>query len=411
MPNEETEPQLRVAFADIAHSGWTAGPIYYKNLFCAIRELDESVRPHVVVVASPGRSVDGQDTYRALANDVVEVPRAPRPGFVGRQVRRGRRRLGIEDKAAASPVETLLEAHGVDAMFACWMEFGPSFGVPLLGWIPDFQHKHYPALFSPAEHRRRDQLFDRMAANCTRVVLSSEDARRDFEQASPDFAGKARVLRFVSQVPETVFEGDPGRVSEEYHLPARFVYLPNQFWVHKNHRLVLDALALLKTRRPEITVVCTGNPADERDPLHFGELMATVSRLGLRDSFIVLGWVPHADTFRLLRQAMAVLQPSLFEGWSTTVEETKSIGKSIVLSDIPIHREQAPASALYFDPADPNALMERLIEVYDTRSPGPDESLEALAREALPQRARQYAETFVDIAREAIASQRASARS
>jgi hypothetical protein len=36
-----------------------------------------------------------------------------------------------------------------------------------------------------------------------------------------------------------------------------------------------------------------------------------------------------------------------------TVEETKSIGKTIVLSDIPIHREQAPASALYFDPSTP----------------------------------------------------------
>jgi glycosyltransferase involved in cell wall biosynthesis len=180
------------------------------------------------------------------------------------------------------------------------------------------------------------------------------------------------------------------------------VYLPNQFWLHKGHGVVVDALHQLLTRRPDITVVCTGNTTDTRDPLHFGELLARVSQLGVRENFVVLGWVPHAHTFHLLRQSLAVLQPSLFEGWSTTVEETKSIGKPIVLSDIPIHREQAPPEAAYFDPSDPAALAERLIEVYETRSPGPDHELEARARAELPGRTRDYATTFVEIARDAV---------
>ena len=111
----------------------------------------------------------------------------------------------------------------------------------------------------------------------------------------------------------------------------------------------------------------------------------------MRDRFIVLGWVPHGHTFDLIRQSVAVLQPSLFEGWSTTVEETKSIGKAIVMSDIPIHREQSPAGAIYFDPNDAASLAEGLIQVFDTCSPGPDLALEALARQALPERTRAYA--------------------
>lgn len=398
MLNDGAEP-LRVAFADIVNPGWTAGAHYYKNLFTALRALDDGRRPRVSVVVPPSRQDAGYETYRDLADHVVEVPPAPRRGVV----RRVGRRLGVGPREAR-PIEDLLHEEGVDALFASLSHFGPDFRIPLLGWIHDFQHKHHPELFPAYENEQRDQLFERMGANCTRVVLSSEDARKDFERFVPSHADKARVLRFVAQPPAGVYDRDPGWICGEYHLPERFVYLPNQFWVHKNHGLVIEALASLAATRPDVTVVCTGNPADTRDPLHFGELLARVSRLGVRDSFVVLGWVPHAHTFHLVRQAIAVLQPSLFEGWSTTVEETKSIGKAIVLSDIPIHREQAPAGALYFDPADADALAERLVEAYDTRTPGPDDALEAAAREALPARTREYGETFLDHVRDAMAA-------
>lgn len=402
VPNEAGESPLRVAFADIVNPGWTAGAHYYKNLFMALRRLEGDSRPRVVVVVAPHQRDRGYETYRDLADEVVEIPVPRRSNILTRQMRRVTRRLTARN-AFDLELERLLRGRGIDAIFACWQEFGPSFPVPSMGWIPDFQHRHLPELFSAAENRQRDALFERMAMNCTRIVLSSEDARRDFERIHPAFAAKARVLRFVAHVPPDVYDDDPARMCAEYHLPERFVYLPNQFWAHKGHSVVVEALGLLKARHPEIAVVCTGNPADNRDPLHFAELLARASRLDVRDRFIVLGWVPHEHTFQLMRQSIAVLQPSLFEGWSTTVEEAKSIGKTVVVSDIPVHREQDPAGAVYFDPTDAAALAERLIEVYATHAPGPDKELEAAARASLPQRAREYALEFVGIVRDAMA--------
>jgi len=392
---------VRIAFNDIDNFGWTAGAHYYTNLFRALHDLPADRRPEIVVADREGGAIGGYDTYRALADAVIELPQEHGPRFVGRQVERVKRRFGAPPPRPVA--EHALVEHGVDVVFACWRHFGPDFAVPSLGWIPDFQHEHHGDLFPPEELEHRNRLFAQMAANCTRIVLSSDDARRDFERFHPQFAHKGRVLRFVAQVPAGIFDDDPAAVCAEYHLPERFVYLPNQFWVHKNHDVVLEALALLASTRPEITVVCTGNTADDRDPLHFGQLLAKVSRLGVRDTFVVLGWVPHAHTFRLLRQSLAVMQPSRFEGWSTTVEEAKSIGKAIVCSDLAIHREQDPPQAWYFDPADPADLAARLVEVYDTRTAGPDRDLEAAARAALPQRTREYAESFLAIAADAVA--------
>jgi len=73
-------------------------------------------------------------------------------------------------------------------------------------------------------------------------------------------------------------------------------------------------------------VVCTGKFFDRRDPAPTAKLLATISRPGLREQFFLLGLVPHDDVYGLMRQSIAVINPSLFEGWSTSVEEAKSLG-------------------------------------------------------------------------------------
>jgi glycosyltransferase involved in cell wall biosynthesis len=66
-----------------------------------------------------------------------------------------------------------------------------------------------------------------------------------------------------------------------------------------------------------------------------------------------------------MKNSLAVINPSMFEGWSTTVEEAKLFGKTVVLSDIAVHREQSPVNGIYFDPADPVALAQQLKRVWD----------------------------------------------
>lgn len=400
MPNA-AESQLRVAFHDIVNPSWTAGAHYYKNLFTALRSLDDSERPRIVVLVPAGMRDVGYQVYRDLADEVVDLPRE---ATTVRYTRRVTRLLG-RDPLAGRGLDRVLRDRRVDALFVSWGEYEAPVEVPLLGWIHDFQHSHLPELFSAKDLSQRNDRFTRLSAASARVVLSSEDAQHDFDRFLPAYAAKVRVMRFVAQVPVEVYDRDPSWIRDEYHLPERFVFLPNQFWVHKGHRLVVEALARLRASRPEITVVCTGNPTDQRQPLYFGELLAEVARAGARDTFIVLGWVPQAHLFPLMRQSLAVLQPSRFEGWSTTVEETKSLGKAMLLSDIPVHREQDPPRARYFDPTDARALADALVAAYDTLTPGPDRTLEEAARAALPGRTREYAERFVQIVSEAVRSQ------
>lgn len=75
---------------------------------------------------------------------------------------------------------------------------------------------------------------------------------------------------------------------------------------------------------------------------------------------LFLGLIPYQDVAALMQGAVAMINPSLFEGWSTTVEEAKSLGKRIILSNIPVHMEQNPERGLFFEPHNPEALADAI---------------------------------------------------
>ena len=62
-----------------------------------------------------------------------------------------------------------------------------------------------------------------------------------------------------------------------------------------------------------------------------------------------LGIVPYEDMMSLIYNSISLINPSNFEGWSSSVEQAKSMGKKIILSNIAVHKEQDPKRAEFFD--------------------------------------------------------------
>ena len=71
-----------------------------------------------------------------------------------------------------------------------------------------------------------------------------------------------------------------------------------------------------------------------------------------------------------MNYSQSVINPSLFEGWSTTVEESKTLNKQILLSRIPVHIEQDPTNGKYFSPSSYLELadaMEKCLKNYSNK--------------------------------------------
>jgi glycosyltransferase involved in cell wall biosynthesis len=369
---------------------WMGGINYYANLMHALLSLPNR-RIEPVILTSPGTP---EEILTGLPS--IEILRTPLVDRLSRlqYLRRVPYRLIGRDLL----METWSRCHGLE-LLSHSDSLGARASVPTLGWIPDFQQFRHPEFFSSTDSAIRIRRHRRFCEACQGIVLSSYDAQKHLADFAPAAVAKSAVLHFVSglggEANNRTLEGD---LHERYNLRAPYFHLPNQFWAHKNHRVVIDALAILKARGHTPLVIATGHTADSRQPGYFTELMRHVETLGVGDTFRVLGLVPYADLTALMRNAAAVINPSLFEGWSTSVEESKSLGKTVLLSDIAVHREQAPEHGKFFDPRDAPALAQAMADTLRDYSLDSDLNRRAQAQRGLPARMRAFGAQYEEIA-------------
>ncbi|MEQ8925246.1 MAG: glycosyltransferase, partial [Fulvivirga sp.] len=76
-----------------------------------------------------------------------------------------------------------------------------------------------------------------------------------------------------------------------------------------------------------------------------------------------VGFVDREDQLILMKNSLAVIQPSFFEGWSTVIEDAKLLGKPVLASNLDVHKEQLGKAGYFFDPKDSSELMELLLKV------------------------------------------------
>jgi glycosyltransferase involved in cell wall biosynthesis len=379
---------IRVGFIlEFADNGWLGGASYYRNLFSAVRDLPGR-RVDPVLVAS-GRNFAALKTqFPDLP--IVRLPLLDTPSLVGK-ARRVMRILSGRDVL----MERALRSENIEILSHSGY-FGKDSPLASIVWIPDFQELTFPEFFSRRElaSRRRNAVgCDRHAST---VLLSSESALADLRRMGIGAVDTA-VLPFVATVPSAHESLTLEQLRTKYGLADKFFHLPNQFWIHKNHIVVLRALAVLREQGKTLQVVATGNAADPRQPDYFSSLMETARQLGVHDLFKPLGVVPYQDLMSLMRHAVAVINPSKFEGWSTTVEEAKSMGKAIVLSDIAVHREQAPDRAVFFPPDAPGLLAEKMLDAWDSWDPATDAQFVDRAAVNLAARREAFARRYEEI--------------
>lgn len=349
---------IRLGFLLIGDGQWRGGLTYQKTLLDSISRTMSGAVEAVLFVSKD---------QRALASDAfgttfgVQTVVDERVAGAGAGVRAITALAAGRDRA----LEALMREHSVDLVFENARFFGRSFGLPCLSWIPDFQHRHLPGHFSRAGWWKREIGF-KAQTRFTRnriVMLSSETAQVDCERFYPNSRGHTRVVRFAPAVDVKTIRARVQQAIADHALPASYFFLPNQFWAHKNHAVVLDALRILRedgTSNEVFPVVMSGPTTDSRDPTLFKRTMAAAEAEGLATQFRHLGLIPFDDVLALNAGAVALLNPSKFEGWASSVEEAKALGTPLILSDIDVHREQQP-DARFFCPDDPAALARLLL--------------------------------------------------
>ena len=105
----------------------------------------------------------------------------------------------------------------------------------------------------------------------------------------------------------------------------------------------------------------------------------------VKNNIKLLGFVGREEQLCIMKNARFIVQPSLCEGWGTVLEDAKVLDKRVLLSDIPVHREQKNEKCTLFDPHQPEQLADLIAGI--AAQSGEEENVEAgianMYREAL----------------------------
>ncbi len=227
-------------------------------------------------------------------------------------------------------------------------------------WFIDLHYHFMPSNVSENELTMYFEWEKSMIDSKRDLVLSSEEMYRQFREAFPGYQNKIFVIPFATLLPK-IGAGLLESTLTSYNISGPYFMTPNQISRYKNHMVILKAVKDLVEKGHKFQMLFTGNiivndKSPEKDYLI--RLSDYIKENGLETYVKFLGIIKREQQLSLMQNAIALIQPSKYEGWSTLVEEAKSLNKYIILSDIAVHREQINKNVSFFNIDDHSALSE-----------------------------------------------------
>lgn len=380
MEKNGREERMKLGIIFNFSANWLGGIFYIINVVKTLDYLDDRDKPEIFLFYNPGL---------AKFLDKFEYPYLNAVEWDFPSLMKGTLKSWLVRKNLF--ISDLLKQYPLDVVFPL-QDYPVRTSTPtkLISWNADFQYKYYPEFFTRMQRFGRSLRTKLALKNTDHLVLSSEDARNDLEKFFRVPEGlNIYIYHFVS-ILEDLEQTDITLLRDTYHLPEQYFIISNQFHPHKNHRLALQAMALLKKEGIRIHMAFTGKLPDAADSAYMAGLHRIIDEHQLRDQISMLGVISRADQLQLMRHAQAVVQPSLFEGWSTVIEDARSLQVPVLASGLAVNREQLGKEGSYFDPHNAEALAGLLKDF-------PGRKLEQRFYEEYPRRVREAAGVLLHI--------------
>jgi len=234
--------------------------------------------------------------------------------------------------------------------------------IPQVVTVHDLQHHWLTENFSRAKRAQRTAMFRATFARAAHVIAISDFTRRD-------------VLARYRVPPErisTVLEGyEPIVPASDAAIAECFekhgisggqpvLYYPATDNAHKNHEVLVDALARLRTEGRNPLLVMTGSRGERYETIE-----ARARAAGVADQLHHLGFVDREDVYTLMSGADALVFPSRFEGFGLPILEAMQCNTPVIASNCASIPEVAGEAARLLAPDDPGAWADAITSLVD----------------------------------------------
>lgn len=232
-----------------------------------------------------------------------------------------------------SPSELALSLTKLNFIFTLW----------------DICHLEYQEFTEVYENRifeKREILYKAALRKAIAVITESEIGKKNISKYYLVDKKKIYVNHFLSPIKEKF-------KSNNIFQEGNYIFYPAQFWSHKNHKVIVDAIKILREENIILNAVFVGS-----DKGNLGFLKNYSESLNLESLIHFLGFVNDDELYSLYKNSLALVMPSYFGPTNIPPIEAFDIGTPVLYSR---HlKYKTVSSAFFFDNQNPNSLVKSL---------------------------------------------------
>jgi len=220
--------------------------------------------------------------------------------------------------------------------------------VPYIFTVWDIGHRtipYFPEVNVDGEWENRERLYKRMLYKASYIITGNEIGKQEILENYPMNPDKIKVVNFPNPLKNV---SELRNSDTTISIEAPYIFYPAQFWSHKNHVSLIEAVKYLHEKNHQIHCYFTGS--DKGNMTHIGN---KIKEYNLEKYIHMTGFVDDSTLVELYKNALALTFVSLLGPNNLPPIEAISLGCPVIISNIPGHLEQMGDAALAVDATDP----------------------------------------------------------
>lgn len=221
----------------------------------------------------------------------------------------------------------------------------------------------FPEIKNYKEFEYREKFYMSTLKKAVAVIADSELGKENIIRRYGIDTHRVVSLSFLSSrstaITEEQYEKHYIDIKQKYNIPGEYIFYPAQFWAHKNHRYILDALRILKQKyNKSINAVFCGL---DKGNLDF--VLKKAREYGIERQIFYIGFANNIEIPYLYRQSTALVMPTYFGPTNIPPLEAFALNCPVCYPDLPELRDQVEDAAFLMDIKDSESLADILLSI------------------------------------------------
>ncbi len=197
------------------------------------------------------------------------------------------------------------------------------------------------------KHRGYKLVVSEAVKRAKAVIVPTEHVRRTVEKLQHN-----KIIAIQDGVTDVYLQAKSAVVGKP--MPTPYIMCVGSLYPHKNLTVVLDALMQF----PDMHLAVISGRS-----IFANEFLSEVEKRGIRKQVHMLGHISDEEIVTLYKKTVALVFPSLSEGFGLPGLEAMAVGAPVLASDIPVFHEVYHNAAYFFDPRSAHDLVKAITAI------------------------------------------------